>query len=115
MKNSILFILILVATAALSPFIPWWIIALIAFMGTYVSKTKAAEGFSICFLAVFLAWLGSILMTDDGTIAVLMGKLLNVSSSFTPFLASLLGGLVAGFFGLAGSLLSPKTKNWVND
>lgn len=71
-------------------------------------------GFLICFLAVFLAWLATILVTDDGTIAVLMGKLLNMSSFFTPFLASLLGALVAGFFGLAGSLLSPKTKNWVN-
>lgn len=114
MKNSILFILILVATAALSPFLPWWIIAPIAFTGTYLNKTKAMAGFLICFLAVFLAWLATILMTDDGTIALLMGKLLNVSSIFTPFLASLLGALVAGCFGLAGSLLSPKHKNWVN-
>jgi hypothetical protein len=110
MKTSLLFLILFIGTISVSLLLPWWIIAPIAAALTYSFKTKAVAGFIISLSAVFLAWLLSIYIIDDGTVADLMGKLFEVSGFATPRIGSLLGGLVAGLFGLAGALLAPQGK-----
>ncbi|PCJ64582.1 MAG: hypothetical protein COA58_12655 [Bacteroidetes bacterium] len=114
MKNSILFLLLVVLTITLSLFLPWWIIAPLSIAATYFSKSKPLSSFFLPFSAIFLAWLLSIYFNNSGTISELMGKLFEIDGFIIPFIASALGGLVAGFFGLAGSLFSSPKKNWVN-
>ena len=110
MKNSILFLLLVVLTISLSLFLPWWIVAPLSLGATYFAKSKPLSGFFIPFLAVFLAWLISIVFNESGNISQLMGKLFQVNELAISFIASGLGAIVAGFFGLAGSLLSATKK-----
>jgi uncharacterized membrane protein YhdT len=114
MKNSILFLVLFLGTLLVSTLLPWWSIAPIAVALTYSLKAKPAAGFFISLTAVFLAWLISIYIVDNGTVASLMGKLFQVSAFITPLVAALLGGLLAGIFGLSGALLAPKKKTWIN-
>ncbi len=108
MKNSLLFLLLFVGTISASLLLPWWIIAPLAAVLTYNFKTAPIAGFFVSLVAVFLAWLLSIYVIDDGTVALLMGKLFEVSDFATPLIASLVGGIVAGLFGLAGAFFAPK-------
>jgi hypothetical protein len=114
MKNSIFFLVLFLGTLLVSKFLPWWTIAPIAGVLTYSIKAKPAAGFFISLVAVFLAWLISIYIIDNGTVASLMGKLFQVSAFITPLVAALLGGLLTGIFGLSGALLAPKKKTWIN-
>lgn len=109
MKNSIAFIVILAGALILSVFLPWWIIAPIALCLAYFAKLSPLSGFLVSFAGVFVAWLISIYIIDsDGTVQDILSKLLNVNPMALPYISSLLGALLAGIFGLAGSLLSPK-------
>jgi hypothetical protein len=114
MKNSILFIVIAVLTAVTSLFAPWWVVAPIAFLVAFFGKMKAFAGFWVSFLAVFVTWWLTIYITDNGVVAELLGKLLTLPSWAAPLVASIIGGLVAGFFGLSGALFSYRKKSWVN-
>lgn len=114
MKNSLVFILLLVATMLCSFVLPWWVIAPLAMLFTYFAKTSGTAGFFVPFASVLLAWLLSILFVDYGAVRDIMGDLFGIPAFATPILAALIGGLVAGLFGWAGSLLSPKPKKWVN-
>ena len=107
MKSSIIFILILASTMILSIILPWWIIVIIALGFTYFGKMNPLLSFIIPFAAVFIAWVVSIYIVDNGSVQNILGKLLNADSNFTPYIAGLIGGLVAGIFGLAGSYLAP--------
>jgi hypothetical protein len=114
MKNSVLFIVLFAATILGSLILPWWIIAPLAIVLTYISKPSPFIGFILSFLAVFLAWIISIYLIDNGTVSELMGKLFEVPAFLTPIIAALIGGITSGIFGLGGALLAPKKKNWVN-
>jgi hypothetical protein len=114
MKNSTLFLVLFLGTLLASLFLPWWAIAPIAGITTYSTKTNPTAGFFVSLVAVFLAWLISIYIIDNGSVASLMGKLFQVSALITPLVAALLGGLIAGIFGLSGALLAPKKKTWIN-
>lgn len=108
MKNSLIFILLLFGTLILSMLLPWWIIAPLALCAAYFSEMRPAVGFSLSFLAIFCAWVICAFMADNGTIQAILGTLFNVSEYATPFISGAIGGLTAGLFGLAGSLLVPK-------
>jgi hypothetical protein len=114
MKNSIVFLLLVVLTITLSLVLPWWVIAPLSLGATYFSKIKPMSGFLIPFIAIFIAWLLSIMFNGTGIISDLMGTLFQVGPALIPFIASALGALVAGFFGLSGSLLSSRNKSLVN-
>lgn len=114
MKNSFVFILLFVATILCSLLLPWWIVAPLALAFTYYAKTSSAAGFLIPFCSVLLAWLLSIYFVDYGAVRDILGKLFGIAAAATPIVAALIGALVAGLFGWAGSLLSPRPKKWVN-
>jgi hypothetical protein len=114
MKNSILFIVIAVLTFSFSLFMPWWVVAPIAFGVAYFAKLSVGKGFALPFAAVFITWLVSIYVVDTGVVASLVGELFGMPGVAAPFVAAALGAAVAGLFGLAGALLVSPKKDWVN-
>ena len=107
MKFLIQFVAILFAAHLLALFMPWYSIALAAFvMGYFLkSNTNFLAGFSaIATLWIFNAWL-----VDSGSSADLaerVAKLLMLKYEIVLFLAmAIIGGLVGGFAALTGSLL----------
>lgn len=77
---------------------------------TYFGKMNLFLSFIIPFAAVFIAWVTSIYIMDNGSIQNILGALLNTDSILTPYIAGFLGGIVAGIFGLAGSFLAPQKE-----
>jgi len=108
MKLSYSFLIIAALSLLLFIYLPWWIIAPISLIVCYYAQLSWAKSFLIAFIAVYLVWLGSILFFDKGSIRTIVGALFSMSAQITPYFAAALGGLLAGLFGAAGSLLKPK-------
>jgi|SRR6056300_1628261 len=108
MRISVAFILIAVAVVALGFYLPWWIIAPICAVVAYSLNLRAVYGFGVSFLAVFITWLVSIYIFDDGSVEPIVGALLEVNANFAPVISALIGAVLSGIFGLAGSLLAAR-------
>jgi hypothetical protein len=109
MKLSYSFLIIAALSLVLSIYLPWWIIAPISLAVCYYAQLSWAKSFLVSFISVYLVWLGSIYFFDYGTIRSIVGDLFSMPANVTPYFAAALGGLIAGLFGAAGSLLKPKS------
>jgi hypothetical protein len=107
MKFLIQFVAILFAAHLLALFMPWYSIALAAFVMGYIlkSNTNFLAGFSaIATLWIFNAWLIDSASSSD--LAERVAKLLMLKYEIVLFLVmAIIGGLVGGFAALTGSLL----------
>ncbi|MBT8327677.1 MAG: hypothetical protein KJP21_08130 [Bacteroidia bacterium] len=112
MKISIVAIVLLSILASF--FLPWWVIAPICFVVTYLAKLKPIQAFLISFISIFIVWICAIYYFDYGSVQPLVGELLGIPSKLTSIVAAVIGGLMAGVFGLSGSLLGKKPKRFVN-
>lgn len=112
MKN---FIIATLLTAALSCllqlFLPWWIVAPVAFIVAALVKQSGGMAFLAGFTGVFLLWIGYAFMLSSANDNILVPKvaellkMLTQGSTIVLFaLTGLIGGLVAGFAALSGSL-----------
>ncbi len=95
------------ATFFLQLFLPWWIVAVVAFILSYFLINSLISGFLISFLSVFLLWTSVAIVSDrnfDSSMAVLIGKILgDISPSIVFFITGALGGFVAGLGGMMGA------------
>lgn len=100
---------ILLSVLLLQLFLPWWIIAIVAFVLTWYFKTGKLLSFSAAFLTVFIVWALRAYWVDLGaehTTATLIGNILGgLTPSLAIFLTALTGGIVAGISGLSGSMV----------
>jgi hypothetical protein len=82
--------------------LPWWSLAIVAFLVCLWRSQSAGQAFLSGFLGVALVWLGYALIIYMRT-----GELLfKVNNAALPMLATaLLGGLVGGLSGLSGFLI----------
>jgi len=107
MKFLIQFVAILFSAHLLALFMPWYSIALAAFVMGFLlkSKTNFLAGFSaIATLWIFNAWL--IDSASSADLAERVAKLLMLKYEIVLFLAmAIVGGLVGGFAAVTGSLL----------
>jgi hypothetical protein len=106
MKFVFQFLFILIASLIIQLFLPWWSIALVAFAGGYF--LKSSQNFLAGFLSVALLWGGYAIWIDLGGAAPLADRvagILSVSKTLLFVLTALVGGLVAGFAALSGSIL----------
>ena len=107
MKFLIQFVAILFSAHLLMLFMPWYSIALAAFVMGYLlkSKTNFLAGFAaIATLWIFNAWLAD--SSSDADLAERVAKLFMLEHKFLLFLVmALIGGLVGGFAALTGSVL----------
>ena len=99
-------------------FLPWYYIAVAAFVGGYVLKTKA--NFLAGFLAIGILWsLYALLQTNvpsslpPNDLADRVAKIFTLPSrELLILLTGIVGGLVGGFAALTGSLLKRKARKW---
>ena len=113
MKLISAIITIILLSAILENSLPWWIIAPVAFAVSYLFKLKWHQAFLAGFLGLFILWAGMAFFIDRSNEHILSSKVsVLILKSSKPFvliaITGLIGGLVAGFGGLAGSFLGKK-------
>jgi hypothetical protein len=112
------FLLALLLTAVLSflagMFLPWWSIAIIAFLVALLIPQRLGFAFLSGLLGIFILWAVLsfwISAQNDNILADKVAKLMKVGSSVLLILATaLIGGLIGGFAAMAGSSLRPVRK-----
>jgi hypothetical protein len=118
MKFFIALILTILLSFAFCLFLPWWSIAIAAFVVAALIPQKPGKAFITGFTALFLLWGGVSFWISNHNEHVLAHKvsklILNVDNPVILFLATaFIGALVAGFAALSGSYLR-KTKAQTN-
>lgn len=108
MKFIFTLLLILIVATILQFYLPWWIIAIVAFAANLIWQQKAVAAFFTGFLGIGLTWISYAIWIDWHSNAVLSKKiatLLNLPSSWLLVLITLvMSGLVGGFSALTGNL-----------
>ena len=105
-----LFLLILIISLILQSFLPWWIIALVAFGLAFWKANRAGQAFASGFGALFLLWIimGLIhTIPNENLLANRVGEMLLIPLNSLNWIivllvTGLIGGLVAGLSALAG-------------
>lgn len=111
MKFLIQLIAILGSALVLQLFFPWWTMALAAFAFGYLLKSN--QNFFAGFLAIAILWGGYAFFLDSAGAAPLADRvagILSINKTLLFFVTALLGGLVAGFACLTGSLLKTEKR-----
>lgn len=95
-------------------FLPWYYIAVAAFIGGYVFKSKA--NFLAGFTSIALLWILKAGLTDSLASTDLTARIANIftlpRTELLYAVMAMIGGLVGGFAALTGSLLKRKAKNY---
>lgn len=91
-------------------YMPWWSLAIAAFLVAVLIHQKAGKAFLAGFLGVFLLWAGLawwIDMKNDGYLSKKIAQLLPLggNSFLLIVVTALIGALVAGFAAMTGSFL----------
>ncbi|PZR22375.1 MAG: hypothetical protein DI535_26345 [Citrobacter freundii] len=106
------FISALLLTALLSfvlgLYLPWWSLAIVAFLVGVLIHQKAGRSFLAGFLALFLLWGFLALWIDIRNTHILSARVseligLGNSSMLLILITAFIGGLVAGFAAMSGS------------
>jgi hypothetical protein len=91
-------------------FLPWWSIACISFIVALLLQPHSGHGFIAGFLGIFLLWGVLALWIDLKNESILSHKIAQIfplggSSILIILITALIGALVGGFAGMAGSSL----------
>jgi hypothetical protein len=108
MKFLIHILLILAITFLLQSFLPWWTMAIGAFIISFLIGNNGTLSFLAGFLGVGLLWLGMTYYIDFTTESILSEKLNQLLPVNSMLLTFLIGGIVGGFASLTGALLRAK-------
>ncbi len=113
MKFIIKLISILGLCYLLQLILPFWVVAIVAFLVNLAIKTGAWSSFLSGFIAVSLLWFVVATGIDNRTDSILTDKiaaLFSVSSFLLTVITALIGGLVAGMGGLTARMLHAQPK-----
>ncbi|HVG41243.1 MAG TPA: hypothetical protein VM888_06500 [Chitinophagaceae bacterium] len=107
---SLLLIIILSFIAGL--YLPWWSIAIVAFLVALLFNQKIGYGFLSGFLGIFILWGLLSLLKDVKNESILSHKIaqllpLGGSSVLLILVTAFVGALVGGFAAMAGTSLRP--------
>lgn len=108
MKFLVSILLIALLSFALGLYLPWWSLAMVAFIVAALIHQRAGKAFLSGFLGLFLLWGILAFVIDQGNQHVLSHKVaallpLGGSSLVLILVTALIGGLVAGLAAMAGS------------
>lgn len=110
------FLLATLLTAAFSfiagLFLPWWSLAIIAFLVAIFIQQKTGYAFLSAFTAIFFLWGGLALLIhvqNQGVLTKKMAELfpLQGQSFYLILITAMIGAVVAGFAAMSGSSLRP--------
>lgn len=113
------FLLSILLTAVLAfligMWLPWWSIAIIAFLVALLIPQQLSFAFLSGFLGIFILWAVIATWIDIKNKSILSHKIselmkLGGSSFLLILVTALIGGLVGGFAAMAGSSLRPARK-----
>lgn len=112
-----LFFIILILTFASGYFLPWWVVAIAAFIPALFVGTTPARSFWAGFAGVFIVWAILALfksIPNDNILATRVAALFHLPNWILLLLVTaLIGGIVGGMSALSGVLLkraSAKTE-----
>ena len=116
MKTVISFFLVILLSFAACLYLPWWSVALAAFLVATLIHQKPLHSFIVGFTSVFLLWSALSFYISYMNNHILAGRmslliLKNNSSYLLILTTGLIGGLVAGFAALTASFIYSKEKN----
>lgn len=90
-------------------FLPWWTIAIAAFIVGFYLTTSTSIAFFSAFLSLLLLWSGFALFLDVQNQSILSTKVAQLFSLPHPllivFISGFIAGIVAGFTSLTGFLM----------
>jgi hypothetical protein len=115
MKSFPRFILIVILSYLGGLFLPWWTVAIAAFIVAVIIPLPPFRSFMNGFIAVFLLWMALAFIMDirnDHILANRMSEVvLKVKSPITiGVVSAFIGGLIAGLGSLTGSYLRYNKK-----
>ncbi len=95
--------------------LPWWSLAIVAFLVCLWRGSSAGKAFLYGFAGASLVWLGYALITHSQTDGAFTGRmselLFKMNSAAIPLLVTaILGGLVGGLAGLSGFFVRQATE-----
>lgn len=98
--------------------LPWWSLAIVAFLVCFWRSLGAGRAFSYGFAGIALVWLCYALLIHirtDGIFTSRMSELLfKTNNAAIPMLVTaILGGLVGGLAGLSGYFVRQATRNQI--
>jgi hypothetical protein len=110
MKWIIQCLLIAILAFAFNLYLPWWTIAIAAFVVAFFIPTKAGWSFLAGFVALLLLWGGMSFYISGENHHILAGKISELilkkqQPNMLILLTALVGALVGGLAALSGSLL----------
>ncbi|MCW5914228.1 MAG: hypothetical protein KIT66_06445 [Chitinophagaceae bacterium] len=108
-------VLIALLSYVMGMFLPWWTIAIAAFVVCWFIPQRGFVSFLTGFLAIFLLWGIMSFMISSANHDILAHRVSELilkkdSPTMLILLTGLLGGLVAGFAALSGSFAHKKLK-----
>lgn len=104
-------LIITIVASVLELFLPWWSIAVAAFVGGYVLRSRA--NFLAGFLAIGLLWAATSLIIDfssNSNLAERVAAIFSVNKPLLFVITAIIGALVGGFSAMAGSSLRKEKR-----
>ena len=110
MKFIVSILLVALLAFAMGLFLPWWTIAVAAFIVTIVIVQSPAASFLAGFAGIFLLWALLAWIINSSNDAILAPRVATIlplggSAGVLIVVTAFIGGLVGGFAGLTGGLL----------
>ncbi len=119
MSTRLRFLLAILLIASISgflqAFLPWWILAVVAFIVSSILLEKGWLGFIAGFIGVIIPWFIYSMYLNNQNNGILSEKIANLMSlpnqSVLLLVVMLIVGMVGGMSALSGALL----RNWIAD
>jgi hypothetical protein len=108
MRNFVVTVFVIVfLSSLLQPFLPWYVIAVVAFIAGYFIKQSSVSAFGAGFIAIFLLWLLYAVVlshANNDLLAHKVASLLPMKGHVSALLlvTGVVGGLVSGFAAMSG-------------
>lgn len=110
-----LFLVILILSFASGYFLPWWVVAIAAFLAAFFMGKTSGQSFWSGFGAVFIVWTVLALfksIPNDHILAKRVAQLFQLPNWILILLiTAIIGGLVGGMSALSGVLVKRAFKN----